>query len=129
VNHPFVDVRRSIPGGPRLGTFTYDSTLRAEFDGGLLAHVQLVLGSKLHRNEWLFFSRPKPVELDGGRTTVRVNPSVPLFFDHTPQTMSEMNREWVDELSKSASSNLGRHLVDDPPERTEVETLSQRNLL
>ena len=111
-----------------MGTFTYDSTLRAEFDDRLLAHLQLVLGAKLRRGESLFFSWPKPIELGGGRTTVWVNPTVPLGFDYAAQAMPEISREWLEVLTKSASSNQGLHLIADPTGTTPIETLTQENL-
>ncbi|KFF58097.1 ATP-dependent DNA ligase, partial [Cryobacterium sp. MLB-32] len=39
-----------------MGKLTYDSSLTADFDDRVLAHIQLVIGTKLRRGESFYFS-------------------------------------------------------------------------
>jgi hypothetical protein len=65
-----------------MGTLEYNSSRPAiDIEDTTLAHVKIVIGTKLRRNEsfmmtWL----PKP-EVQSGRLTIWVHPSIPLVFE------------------------------------------------
>ncbi len=81
-----------------MGTFKYDSTLTAEFDDRLLAHLQLVIGAKLRRGENFYFSWRDDVEVGDGRTTIWMHNSLPLVFKYHGSRVPPINRKWVDAL-------------------------------
>ncbi|KZC95739.1 MULTISPECIES: DUF7882 family protein [Clavibacter] len=99
-----------------MGTFKYDSTLTAEFDDRLLAHLQLVIGAKLRRGENFYFSWRDDVEVGDGRTTIWMHNSLPLVFKYHGSRVPPINRKWVDALMTTANSPGGLLIMREPPE-------------
>jgi hypothetical protein len=81
-----------------------------EIDDRTLAHVELVVLAKLRRNESFAFSFDGA---KGGRETIWVNPSATLRFEFG-QIVTEISREWLDELMDSANTTTGLKLVPEP---------------
>ena len=62
-----------------MGTLKYDSTITAEFDDRTLAHLQVVIWSKLRRGEHFAFTfgdEAPPAQ----RTSVWCSPTIPMAF-------------------------------------------------
>lgn len=97
-----------------MGTLTYDSVMKADFDDRTLAHVQLVVGSKLRRNESFFFSWKDDTALGDGRTTIWLHPAQCLIFKFAGGKMPVINRRWVEELMASANTPGGLRLSPEP---------------
>lgn len=97
-----------------MGTFIYNGTLTAEFDDRLLLHLQLVIGSKLRRDESFMFTWTKPVEIGGGRTNVWLDSHVPLAFEYSSTAMPRVNRQWVEELLETTYRPSGLQIVPEP---------------
>ena len=85
-----------------------------EIDDRTLAHVELVVLAKLRRNESFAFSFDGP---KGGRETIWVNPSATLRFEFG-QIVTEISREWLDELMDSANTTTGLKIVPEPERPT-----------
>jgi hypothetical protein len=97
-----------------MGTFTYDSTLKVDFDDRVLAHLQIVVGSKLRRGESFYFSWRDDDAVGNGRTTVWLHPALPLVFKFFGSRMPRIDPAWIQVLSESANSNGGLQLIPEP---------------
>lgn len=97
-----------------MGTLTYDSTLTADIDDRTLAHIQIVIGAKLLRNEPFYFAWKDNPSLGEGRSIIWVHPAVPLAFKFVGSRMPLINREWIDTLMVSANTPGGLVLTPEP---------------
>ena len=102
-----------------MGTLTYDSTLSADFDDRVLAHLQIVIGAKLRRNEAFYFTWKDDATIGDGRSVLWIHPSVALAFKFFGSRPPALNREWVDELMLHANSPAGLIIVPEPAARAE----------
>jgi hypothetical protein len=105
-----------------MGKLTYDSTMTVDFEDRTLAHLQLVIGAKLRRNEAFFFAWKDDNSSGDGRTSIWVHPTIPIAFKFYGSRQPGINRAWVDALMHSANSAQGLQLV---PEPEHVQTGSQ----
>lgn len=94
-----------------MGKLTYDGSFEAVFDDRLLAHLQVVMGMKLRRNESFFFSWRDDDKIGDGRTSLWVHPTSSLVFKYYGGRAPQINVAWVKALEVSANSNSGLHLV------------------
>lgn len=97
-----------------MGTLTYDSTLAADFDDRTLAHLQIVIGAKLRRNESFYFSWKDDQSIGDGRSVIWVHPSIPLSFKFFGGRPPAINRQWIDELMIHANSPGGLVISPEP---------------
>jgi hypothetical protein len=97
-----------------MGKFIYDSNLTTDFDDRVLAHLQIVIGAKLRRNESFFFTwRDDPMAGDG-RNTVWLHPALPVRFKYVGGRMPSINRIWIDQLANAANSGTGLVILPEP---------------
>jgi hypothetical protein len=99
-----------------LGKFTYDSTLVVDFDDRVLAHLQVVIGAKLRRNESFYFSWRDDSAVGDGRSAVWLHPSIPVMFKFHGGRIPSINRAWVEDLMATANSSAGLRIVPEPDE-------------
>jgi len=97
-----------------VGKLVYDSTTAIDFDDRLLAHLQLVIGAKLRRNESFFFSWRDDQDVGDGRSVIWLHPSLPLRFKYVGGRMPLINRNWIEELTRTANSPGGLIAVPEP---------------
>lgn len=97
-----------------VGTLTYDSKLTATFDDRVLAHLQVVMWSKLRRGEQFSFTWSEPTRNGFGRTSIWVSPNVSIAFEYFGSKSPVINRRWIEVLSKSANSPAGLQLIPEP---------------
>lgn len=97
-----------------MGKFIYDSSLATDFDDRALAHLQIVIGAKLRRNESFYFSWKDDQSIGDGRNVVWLHPALPLRFKYLGSRMPRINREWIVELTNSANSAGGLQLLPEP---------------
>lgn len=97
-----------------MGTLTYDSTLAADFDDRTLAHLQIVIGAKLRRNEAFFFSWKDDSAIGDGRSVIWLHPSIPISFKFFGSRPPSLNREWVDEMLLMANTPAGLQITAEP---------------
>jgi hypothetical protein len=97
-----------------MGKFTYDGALVVDFDDRVLAHLQIVITSKLRRGESFAFAWRDDASIGDGRTTVWVNPNVSLIYKFLGGRQPVINRAWLEALSASANSSTGLHVVQEP---------------
>ncbi|MHC2998684.1 hypothetical protein OB08_05550 [Microbacterium sp. HJ5] len=80
-----------------------------EIPDHLLAHVKIVIATKLRRNESFLMSWPHP---DGsGRTSIWLQPSIPMRFVFSSSESAEIDRALLARLAESANSNTGLALT------------------
>ena len=97
-----------------MGTLNYDSKLVATFDDRVLAHLQVVIWSKMRRGEQFAFTWVDP-HRSGGRTSIWVNPAISMTFDFFGSKTPTLNPAWVEALTRSANSPGGLVVVPEPP--------------
>lgn len=89
-----------------MGTLTYDG-LVVHIDDRVLSHVQIVVVQKLRRGESFLMSWRDSDAVGDGRSSIWLSDAIPLYFKfaggHTPL----INRDWIEQLSRSADSSRG----------------------
>ncbi|WP_258045864.1 DUF7882 family protein [Leifsonia shinshuensis] len=89
-----------------MGSLIYDSTV-IEFDDRLLLHLQIVIVNKLRRRESFAMSWRDAPEIGDGRSTIWLDPSIPLYFKFSGSRTPSINRDWLETLAESAASATG----------------------
>lgn len=104
-----------------MATLHYGASDPVHIDDRALAHLKIVIATKLRRNESFTLSW---VHADGdptGRTTIWVHPSIPLRFTFDEPEAPQINMKWVEELMHSANSTGGIMLIDEMIDTPEPE--------
>lgn len=97
-----------------MGTLLYDSSFSADFEDRALAHLQIVIGAKLRRNESFYFSWKDDARIGDGRTTIWLHPSISLVYKYFGGRMPSINRAWIEELTHLANTPGGLQIVREP---------------
>lgn len=107
-----------------MGTIYYGgSETPIHIDDAALAHLKVVIATKLRRNESFTVSWRHPDDQPRGRSTIWLHPSIPLRFVFDDPEPATLNRTWIEELANSAHSTGGITLVPehiDPPAAAEI---------
>lgn len=102
-----------------MGTLFYgDSATPIHIEDQALAHVKVVIATKLRRSESFTLSWRHPDTEPGGRSTIWLHPSIPLRFVFDDPEPAELSRAWIEELANSANSSTGITLVGEVIEAT-----------
>lgn len=94
-----------------VGTLFYGGATPIEIEDRMLAHLKVVVVTKLRRSESFTVSWR---HLDGtptGRSTIWLHPSIPLRFTFDESEPGELNRDWIEALASSANSTGGIMLI------------------
>jgi hypothetical protein len=103
--------------GVRVGTIFYgDSASPIDIEDRALAHLKVVIATKLRRGESFTLSWTHSEGQEPGRSTVWLHPSIPLRFVFDDPEPAMLSRSWIEELANSANSSGGLSLVGEPPE-------------
>jgi hypothetical protein len=98
-----------------VGKILYgDSGVEILFDDRAMAHLQLVIGSKLRRGESFFFSWKDDPSIGDGRSSVWLDTSIPVYFKYNGSRPISINREWIEALTLSANSAGGLQFSPEP---------------
>lgn len=98
-----------------MGKFIYESTVKVDFEDRLLAHLQIVIGTKLRRGEAFHFTWKDDANVGSGRTVVWVHPRVSLVYKYYGSRMPAIDPAWVEALMFAANSPAGLYCVPQPP--------------
>ncbi|MFJ4044590.1 hypothetical protein ACIPV2_02465 [Microbacterium sp. NPDC089987] len=90
-------------------------------DDRALAHLKIVVATKLRRNESFTLSWKHPEGEPGGRSTLWIHPSIPLRFVFEEPEPPQINMKWVEQLMHTANSSGGIMLVDEVLAAPELE--------
>lgn len=102
-----------------MGTLYYgDVATPIEMDDRALAHVKVVIATKLRRGESFTLSWVHGPGQEPGRSTVWLHPSIPMRFVFDDPEPALLSRAWIEELANSANSSGGLLLVPEPGTET-----------
>ncbi|MBM7503616.1 hypothetical protein ACFPER_09040 [Agromyces aurantiacus] len=90
-----------------------DGWMRIELDDDVLAHVALVVFSKLRRNEPLLVSWTDP---EGSAMQAWVHPNSTIVARHTPGVESSIDRVRAERMMVAANSTPGLRLARFAPD-------------
>ena len=103
-----------------MGTLIYGhGDLSVDFDDRTLAHLQVIIGTKLRRRESFLLSWSEDGQDSERRTSIWLDSSVPLYFRYSAAKMPDLNHDWVSVLMAGANSAGGLVLVAEPGSRAE----------
>jgi hypothetical protein len=97
-----------------MGKLIYDSTMSTDFEDRLLAHLQIVIGLKLRRNESFYFGWRDNPETGDGRSVIWMHPALPLRYKYLGGRIPAINRAWIEALTATANSTGGLQVVPEP---------------
>jgi hypothetical protein len=101
-----------------MGMLYYGTTSEpVQIEDRALAHLKVVIATKLRRNESFTLSWQHPDGAEPGRSTIWLHPSIPLRFVFDEPLAPELRPEWISSMAMSANSSGGITLVpeDIPP--------------
>ncbi|RDV43876.1 ATP-dependent DNA ligase [Leifsonia sp. ku-ls] len=110
-----------------MGYLVYDSSTVIAFDDRVLAHLEVVIVSKLRRKESFALSWREPADNGDGRTTIWIDPSIPLRFRFSGSRPPTLDRDWVERLAAAAASSSGLIAVDEDGQQV-LGTTHERGL-
>lgn len=97
-----------------MGKFIYNERIRVDFEDRVLAHLQVVITTKLRRGESFTFMWRNDHSLGDGRQVVWLHPGADLTFQYFGSRQPSLNPAWLDALSYVANSPSGLYLVPEP---------------
>lgn len=98
-----------------MGSMIYGITgITVDIDDRELAHLRIVITSKLRRGESFSFTVSHGVTTGSGRTSYWMHEAIPLVFRFSGSKPPAINRAWVDALSFDASRPDGLHNLPEP---------------
>lgn len=83
-----------------------------------LAHLKVVIATKLRRNESFTLSWRHPEGQRPGRSTIWLHPSIPLRFVFDEPEPPALSAEWITAMANSANSSGGINLVAEDVQRS-----------
>lgn len=91
-----------------MGQLFYGSeTQPAVIPDHLLAHVKVVATTKLRRGECFTLSWAHPEDVPGGRTSIWMQPAIPLRFVFDSPEQDDIDPAYLQELAEAANKNSG----------------------
>jgi len=93
-----------------MGSLTYD-TVTVQLGDWVLLHLQIAIVCKLRRGESFLLSWKDSIHVGGGRSSIWIHPSIPLYFKFDQARSSAVNIEWVESLRLAADSTQGMVVV------------------
>lgn len=82
-----------------------------QIDDRVLAHLKVVIATKLRRNESFTVSWVHPEGDTPGRSTIWLHPSIPLRFVFDDPDPPKLDQQWIKVLAASAYSTGGINLT------------------
>ena len=105
-----------------MGSLYYgDAQDPIQIEDRALAHLKVVIATKLRRNESFTLSWRHPEGNAPGRSTLWLHPSIPLRFVFQEPETPELSRSWIEDLAHSANSSGGITLVEEHLESTTTD--------
>lgn len=104
-----------------MGTIYYGGTnVPIHIEDRALAHLKVVIATKLRRGESFTLSWRHGDDEPRGRSTIWLHPSIPLRFVFDEPEPPELSRSWINELATSANTSGGIQLIDEHLEAPEL---------
>lgn len=97
-----------------MGKLIYDGEDRPIIiEDRTLAHLKVVIATKLRRQESFTLSWTNGPQEPGGRSTIWLHPSIPLRFVFDEPEPPVLNANWISALMHSANSTGGIQLIEE----------------
>lgn len=91
-----------------MGTLQYGASRTSiRIDDRTLAHLQIVITTKLRRNEGLMLQWDRPVENGSGRGAFWIHPSCDLIYDYEGGREASIDPAELDQMMADASGRRG----------------------
>lgn len=98
-----------------LGKLIYGSgQSEIDIEDRTLAHLKVVIITKLRRDESFALSWENGANSGSGRSTVWVDPAMALEFMFDGGRTPALNRDWIDVLMQAANSAEGLRMIPEP---------------
>lgn len=97
-----------------MGQLLYGNGLPIEVDDRALAHLEIVIESKLRAHEEFFFSWDDGRGISRHHSRIWMESSVSLDYYYTQQTGTQINPDWIDDLAHSVDNRRGLHYLAEP---------------
>ncbi|MGG7463599.1 MULTISPECIES: hypothetical protein [unclassified Plantibacter] len=94
-----------------MGYLVYGAGAEYEIEDRALAHLKVVIGSKLRRQEGFFMSWVNEPDQGSGRVSIWLSPSIPLQFRFFGSRAPELNRAWLEVLADTSHTPRGLQLI------------------
>ncbi len=103
-----------------MGTMYYGGPgTPIEIEDRVLAHLKVVIATKLRRGESFTVSWEHAEGEPRGRSTIWLHPSIPLRFVFDDVQAPQLSTTWLEDLANSAHSSGGIKLVPQPVDSSE----------
>lgn len=103
-----------------MGTLYYgDVATPIDIEDRALAHVKVVIATKLRRGESFTLSWTHGVDEPGGRSTIWLQPSIPLRFVFDSEQPESLDQNLLKRMANDANSSRGLSL-DIDADRSDV---------
>ncbi len=99
--------------GVAVGILRYDGE-EFEFSDRVLTHLQIVVSTKLRRQENFFLSWTMPADHGSGRRAIWIDNGVPIRFFYNGSRPVGINRDWLELLIAGAGRASGLVLTEEP---------------
>ncbi|GAB2522773.1 hypothetical protein [Paramicrobacterium agarici] len=96
-----------------MGYLQYGSASEYEFDDRTLAHLKVVVVSRLRRQESFLLSWATEPSAGSGRTSIWIAPTIPLQFRFSGSRPPALNKTWIDVMSRLSHSSRGLVVVSE----------------
>lgn len=97
-----------------MGSLYYgDAREPISIEDRALAHLKVVVATKLRRQESFTLSWRHPQGTTVGRSTIWLHPSIPLRFVFDEPEAPQLSRQWMEDLANSANSSGGIQLIEE----------------
>ena len=101
-----------------MGTLYYgDARFPVRIDDRELAHLKIVILTKLRRNECFAFSWGRRASEGSGHSTVWIHSGLALHFEFLGSREVPINRTWLEEMMQASNRTLGLALMPEPRDR------------
>lgn len=90
-----------------MGILVYGGGAEFEFDDRVLAHLKIAIVSKLRLQESFLINWTLPPSAGSGRASLWISPGTPLQFRFAGSKRPELNRVWLDAMSRSSHGVRG----------------------
>lgn len=95
-----------------MGTFTYAGADH-DIDDRVLAHLKIAITAKIRAGEAFLLNWQLPPERGSGRMSVWISPAVPISYRFNGSKVPELNRQWLDALTRSSHGIRGMVVMDE----------------
>jgi len=90
-----------------VGYLIYGTGAEYEIEDRVLAHLKIAIVGKLRLQEPFLLNWTIPGDQGSGRMSLWISPSIPLQFRFSGSKPPELNRVWLDALSRSSHGVRG----------------------